>query len=58
MTHEVEVKRLRAEFREQTTSDHEEPASMMPDSTTTSEGRVPLTAEPGKRGPRVARDTL
>ena len=58
MTHEAEVKRLRAEFREQTTPDHEETSSVMPDSTVTSEGRVPLTAEPGKRGPRVARDTL
>ena len=58
MTHETEVKRLRAEFREQTTSDQEETSPAVPDSTTTSEGRVPLTPEPGKRGPRVARDTL
>ena len=58
MTHETEVKRLRAEFREQTTSDHEETSPTVPDGTATSEGRTPLTAEPGKRGPRVARDTL
>ena len=56
MTHEEEVKRLRAEFKERTASDHEETSPIVPDGGTTSEGRAPLTAEPGKRGPRVARD--
>jgi hypothetical protein len=56
MNHEEEVKRLRAEFREQTASDREETTPIVPDGATASEGRAPLTAEPGKRGPRVARD--
>jgi len=58
MTHEAEVKRLRTEFKERTALDREEAPPSVQDNGTTSEGRVPLTAEPGKRGPRVARDTL
>jgi hypothetical protein len=56
MTNEAEVKRLRAEFSERTVVDHEATPPVVPDGTTASEGRTPLTAEPGKRGPRVARD--
>jgi len=58
ITHEAEVKRLRAEFKEQSAVDHDETLPAAPEGTTTTENRVPLTAEPGKRGPRVARDTL
>ena len=58
MTHEAEVKRLRAEFKEEAAPDHEETLPAVVEGTTTTESRVPLTAEPGKRGPRVARDTL
>jgi hypothetical protein len=58
LANEAEVKRLRAELKEQMTVDHEETPPATTDRGPTSEGRTPLTTEPGKRGPRVARDNF
>ena len=56
MTNEAKIKRLRAELKEQMPVDLEETSPAVPDSGTTSEVRTPLTTEPGRRGPRIARD--
>jgi hypothetical protein len=56
MSNEAKIKRLRAELKEQMPVDLEETSPAVPDSGTTSEVRTPLTTEPGRRGPRIARD--
>jgi hypothetical protein len=58
LTNDAEVKRLRAEFKERTEDGEDESTSRTHENVAITEGRAPLTAEPGKRGPRVARDQL
>ena len=50
-----ETQNLRAEIERDTVTEEQSPP---PATTTTKEDRPPLTSEPGKRGPRTARDTL
>jgi hypothetical protein len=49
-----EAQRLRVEIAEDTGTESQE----APQPATPKEDRPPLTSEPGKRGPRTARDTL
>jgi hypothetical protein len=58
ITKDTEVKRLRAEFTERTVVDPEESSAPVPHRTGTGESRTPLTTEPGKRGPKLAREAL
>jgi hypothetical protein len=58
ITNDAEIKRLREESEDQRESDADELSRPSPETRTTNEPRAPLTSEPGKRGPRVARDQL
>ena len=50
-----EANRLRAEMEADAAAEHQTPA---PSPAPAKEDRPPLTSDPGKRGPRTARDTL
>lgn len=59
--YQTEAKRLRAELEgtpPPATENEAEPRQDESPMATSKEQRPPLTAEPGKRGPRTARDTL
>jgi hypothetical protein len=51
----AETQNLRAGIERDTAAEEQPPSST---TTPTKEDRPPLTSEPGKRGPRTARDTL
>ena len=59
--YQADAKRLRAELEGRsapTTENEAQPSQEETSTTTGKEQRLPLTTEPGKRGPRTARDTL
>jgi hypothetical protein len=59
--YQADAKRLRAELEStpaHTTEEEAQPPQEETSTTTGKEKRPPLTTEPGKRGPRTARDTL
>jgi hypothetical protein len=56
LTNEPDIKRLRVELKERPISDEDESSPASLTGASTSESRTPLTAEPGKRGSKIARD--
>ncbi len=59
--YQAEAKRLRSELENQPSTPVEAPTESAPEKTSPAPGqeqRPPLTTEPGKRGPRTARDQL
>ncbi len=58
ITNDAETRRLRAGCEYQSIASREESSPLIPVSRTITENRAPLISDPGKRGPRIARDQL